>query len=117
MITGCPVVVNSRQRRTFNDAGPFNAGNNFCIGTWKQVGPRSYDLVHPFFIFDGSNAIGVSIERAHFLVSPDGNTFTGTCTQDNYDLFGTLIPVTHFDCTMNGTRIEPLLDYPFPLPL
>jgi hypothetical protein len=32
-----------------NDAGAFNTGNNFCIGAWKQVGARSYDLVHPFF--------------------------------------------------------------------
>src|SRR6266700_1341943 len=31
-----------------NDVGAFNAGNNFCVGAWKQVGPRSYDLVHPF---------------------------------------------------------------------
>jgi hypothetical protein len=59
-----------------NDVGPFNAGNNFCIGAWKQVGPRSYDVVHPFFLFDGNNAIGVSIERAHFLVS-QGNVASG----------------------------------------
>jgi hypothetical protein len=100
-----------------NDAGRFNAGNNFCVGAWKQVGPRSYDIVHPFFLFDGNNAIGVSIERAHFLVSQDGNRFTGTWTQDNYDLSGTLIPGNHFDGTMVGTRIAPDLEYPFPLPL
>jgi len=73
--------------------------------------------VHPFFLFEGMNAIGVSIERAHFLVSRDGNRFTGTWTQDNYDLTGTLIPGTHFDGTMSGTRIAPGLAYPFPLPL
>jgi hypothetical protein len=100
-----------------NDVGALNAGNNFCIGAWKQVGPRSYDLVHPFFLFDGNNAIGISIERAHFVVSQDGNRFTGTWTQDNYDLSGTLIPGNHFDGTMVGTRIAPDLEYPFPLPL
>ena len=100
-----------------NDAGAFNAGNNFCIGAWKQVGPRSYDVVHPFFIFEGMNAIAVSIEKAHILVSRDGNRFTGTWTQDNYDLTGTLIPGTHFDGTMSGTRIAPGLEFPFPLPL
>jgi hypothetical protein len=100
-----------------NDVGAFNAGNNFCIGAWKQVGRRSYDLVHPFFLFEGANAIGVSIFKAHFLVSRDGNTFTATWTQDNYDLSGKLIPATHFDGTMNGTRIAPGLEYPFPLPL
>jgi len=100
-----------------NDVGAFNAGNNFCIGAWKQVGPRSYDVVHPFFIFDGLNAIEVSIERAHFLISRDGNRFTGTWTQDNYDLTGTLIPGKHLDGTMSGTRIAPGPEFPFPLPL
>jgi hypothetical protein len=100
-----------------NDVGAFNAGNNFCIGAWKQVGPRSYDVVHPFFLFDGSNAIGVSIERAHFLVSQDGNRFAGTWTQDNYDLSGNLVPGFHYDGTMVGTRIAPDREYPFPLPL
>jgi|HubBroStandDraft_6_1064221.scaffolds.fasta_scaffold16758_4 hypothetical protein len=100
-----------------NDVGAFNAGNNFCIGAWKQVGSRSYEVVHPFFIFEGLNAIEVSIEKAHFLVSGDGNRFTGTWTQDNYDLTGTLIPGTHFDGTMRGTRIAPGPEFPFPLPL
>jgi hypothetical protein len=100
-----------------NDVGAFNAGNNFCVGAWKQVGPRSYDLVHPFFIFDGTNAIGVCIVKAHFLVSRAGNTFTATWSQDNYDLYGNLIPGTHFDGTQTGTRIAPDLEYPWPLPL
>ena len=100
-----------------NDVGAFNAGNNFCIGAWKQIGRRSYDLVHPFFLFEGTNAIGVSIFKAQFLVSRDGTTFTAIWTQDNYDLSGTLSLGTHFDGTMNGTRIAPGLEYPFPLPL
>jgi hypothetical protein len=100
-----------------NDAGAFNAGNNFCVGAWKQVGPRSYDLVHPFFLFDGLNATGVSIYKAHLTVSRDGNRFTGKWTQDNYDLYGVLIPKTHYAGTATGTRIAPGLEYPFPLPL
>jgi hypothetical protein len=100
-----------------NDVGAFNAGNNFCVGARKQVGPRSYDIVHPFFLFEGSNAIVVSIERAHLIVSRDGNSFMGTWIQDNYDLSGRLVPGTHFDGPMNGTRIAPGLEYPFPLPL
>jgi hypothetical protein len=100
-----------------NDVGLFNAGNNFCIGAWKQAGPRSYDLVHTFFIFDGMNAIGVSIEKSHLTVSRDGNRFKGIWNQDNYDLSGKLIPGSHFDGTITGTRIAPGLEYPFPLPL
>jgi hypothetical protein len=100
-----------------NDVGAFNAGNNFCVGAWKKAGPRSYDLVHTFFIFEGLNAIGVAIEKSHLTVSRDGNRFKGTWTQDNYDLSGTVVPGTHFDGTITGTRIAPGLEYPFPLPL
>jgi hypothetical protein len=100
-----------------NDVGAFNAGNNFCVGAWKQVGPRSYDLVHTFYLFDGTKAIGVSIEKSRVVVSRDGNRFRGTWNQDNYDLYGNLIPGTHFDGTIRGTRIAPGVEYPFPLPL
>ncbi len=100
-----------------NDVGAFNAGTNFCVGAWKKAGPRSYDLVHTFFIFDGMNAICVSIEKSHITVSRDGNRFRGTWTQDNYELSGKLIPESHFDGTITGTRIVPGQEYPFPLPL
>jgi hypothetical protein len=100
-----------------NDVGAFNAGTNFCMGAWKKTGPRSYDLVHTFFVLDGLNAIGVSIEKSHLTVSRDGNRFKGIWTQDNYDLSGKLIPGFHFDGTITGTRIAPGADYPFPLPL
>jgi hypothetical protein len=103
-----------------NDVGAFNAGTNFCIGAWKKVGPRSYDLVHTFYIFDENDpkiAIGVSIETSRLVVSRDGNRFTGKWTQDNYNLSGVLMPGTHFGGTIKGIRIAPGPDYPFPLPL
>jgi hypothetical protein len=100
-----------------NDVGAFNAGTNFCVGAWKRVGPRSYDLVHTAYIFDGMIAVGVGIEKSHLTVSRDGNRFRGTWTQDNFDLSGNLIPGSHFDGTIRGTRIAPGLEYPFPLPL
>jgi hypothetical protein len=100
-----------------NDVGPFLPVNAFCMGGWTQVGRRSYDLLHTFYISDGKNAIGVSIEKSHFIVSRDGNRYRGTWTQDNFDLSGNLIPGTHFDGRIRGTRIAPGLEYPFPLPL
>jgi hypothetical protein len=101
-----------------NDVGALDAGNNFCIGAWKKVGPRHYDVVHPFFVFDdsGKKAIGVAIETVHIVVSQDGNRFRGKWTQDNYDLSGNLIPGFHFDGTVRGTRIAPGLQFPFPFP-
>jgi hypothetical protein len=93
-----------------NDVGAFDAGNNFCIGAWKKVGPRRYDVVHPFFVFDdsGKKAIAIAIEQSRFIVAPDGNTFRGTWTQDNYDFSGNLLPGNHFDGTVSGTRIAPV---------
>ena len=100
-----------------NDVGAFNAGNNFCMGVWKQVGRRTYNLVHTFFVFEGNTAVGVSIEKSVVIVSRDGNRFTGTWNQDNYDLYGALKPGTHAEGTISGTRITTEPDYPFPLPL
>ena len=87
------------------------------MGAWEKVGPRSYDLVHTFFVLDGTNAIGVSIEKSHITVSRYGKRFNGIWTQDNYDLSGNLTPGFHFEGTITGTRIAPGLEYPFPLPL
>jgi hypothetical protein len=102
-----------------NDVGALDAGNNFCIGAWKTVGVRTYDVVHPFFLFDnsGKKAIAISIEREHITVARDGNMLQGTWTQDNYDLSGKVIPNTHFDGTIVGMRIAPGLPFPFPFPL
>jgi hypothetical protein len=101
-----------------NDVGALNGGNNFCIGAWKKVGQRTYELVHPFFVFDdsGKNVIAVAIEKSRATVSRDGNTFRGKWTQDNYDLSGNLIAGFHVDGTIVGTRITPGLPFPFPFP-
>lgn len=101
-----------------NDVGALNGGNNFCIGAWKKVGGRTYELVHPFFVFDdsGKKVIAVAIEKSRATVSRDGNTFQGKWTQDNYDLSGNLIAGFHFDGTIIGTRITPGLPLPFPFP-
>jgi hypothetical protein len=76
-----------------NDVGALDAGTNFCMGAWKRVQGRTYELVHTFFIFDGSGkkAIAIVIEKQHMTVARDGNTFRGIWTQDNYDFSGNLI--------------------------
>ena len=100
-----------------NDSGALDAGNNFCVGAWKRVRGRTYELLHTFFVFDssGKKAIAIAIEESRLIVARDGNTFRGTWTQDNYDLSGNLLPGTHFEGTIIGTRIAPGLPFPFPL--
>jgi hypothetical protein len=101
-----------------NDVGALDSGTNFCMGAWKRIGTRTYELVHTFFIFDssGKKAIAISIERSCFTVSRDGNTFAGTWNQDNYDFSGNVLPGTHFEGTLTATRIAPGLPFPFPFP-
>ena len=101
-----------------NDVGALDGGTNFCMGAWKRVHGRTYELVHTFFIFDGSGkkAIAIVIEKQRMTVSRDGNTFRGTWTQDNYDFAGNLIPGNHFDGPVTGKRIAPGLTFPFPFP-
>ena len=76
------------------------------------------DVVHPFFVFDdsGKKAIGVAIEKAHIVVSRDGNRFSGKWTQDNYDFSGNVLAGTHSEGPTSGTRIAPGLPFPFPFP-
>jgi hypothetical protein len=102
-----------------NDTGVPGGGNSFCMGAWKRIGPLTYSLVHPFFVLDASGPapIAIGIERARMTVAPDGNTFQGTWTQDNYDFSGHVVPGGHFDGTLTGTRIAPGLHFPFPFPL
>ena len=101
-----------------NDSPPPAGGNNFCMGAWKRVGPRSYAMVHPFFLFDasGKKPIAVVVLEQRMTVARNGNTFTGTWNQDNYDFSGNLIPGNHFDGPVTGTRIAPGLPFPFPFP-
>ena len=100
-----------------NDTGPSGGGNNFCMGAWKRIKARTYAQVHPFFIYDTSGkAVAIAIERSQRTLGPDGNTFTGMWTQDNYDFSGNVLPGTHFEGTLTGTRIAPGLPFPFPFP-
>jgi hypothetical protein len=101
-----------------NDSGALDSGNNFCIGAWQRAGARAYDLVHTFFVFDGSGkkVMYIAIEESHLIVARDGNTFRGKWTQDNYDLSGNLVSGFHAGGTIAGTRIAPGLRFPFPFP-
>lgn len=99
-----------------NDSGVPGGGNNFCMGAWKRVGVRAYDLVHMFFVFDGAQPTGIAIEKSHIIVSRDGNTFRGEWTQDNYDFSGNVVPGFHSEGTVTGARIVPGIQSPVSFP-
>jgi hypothetical protein len=101
-----------------NDSPVPDGRNNFCVGVWKRVGARTYDLLHTFLVFDssGKKPIAIAIEQSRIIVGRDGNTFRGTWTQDNYDFSGNVMPGFHFDGTVTGERIAPGLRFPFPFP-
>ena len=102
-----------------NDSPVPDGGNNFCMGSWKKIGHRRYALVHPFLLFDasGKKPMGVSIERSELIVSRDGNTFTGTWNQDNYDFLGNAHSKDPFRGSDNRDANRPRPSVPISVPV
>lgn len=81
---------------------------NVCFGVWKYVGHNTYKLKHPAFLWDSNGVwIGYRILRQTVTLAPDGNSFTGTWSNDRTDTNGNI--VTHIDADIAGTRVE--VDY------
>jgi hypothetical protein len=93
-------------------------GGNVCPGVWEKIGRRSYLTVHPAFDYDASNThvVGIFIERLKITISPDGNSYQGDFTWDNYDLQGNLLSDLSVAGRIMGTRIQVGSAFPFPFP-
>ena len=78
---------------------------NVCLGVWVKIGPRSYSLKHPTWLYDesGVNLIGVGMLREKITLDSKGATYTGELTIDIYDLAGN--PLDHETTAITGTRI------------
>jgi hypothetical protein len=81
------------------------ATGSFCLGVWKQVGPRHYRLSH---FTKGWDAVlgqpeGPGIIREDVVLSHDGKTYSGTFTLDQYDDSKSL--VAHIVGQIKGSRI------------
>ena len=79
---------------------------NVCLGVWKQTGPRTYKLTHPSWYFDGAgNLLGTVVIHETVVLNGDGNSYTGSSTEDVYDVYG------NFQGALTGelsaTRIKP----------
>jgi hypothetical protein len=88
---------------TLNDTGN-PSGGNVCLGVWVKSGPNAYKLRHPYWRWDATGTlIGSGVLRFEVTVDPDGNSFTGTFTNDQFDLAGN--NVHHGAGTTHGQRI------------
>jgi len=89
------------------NSGRNPATQSFCLGVWKKVSFLHYKLNH-FAIswdptVDPNNPQGPANIREDVILSPDGKTFKGTFTIDQYDESGNLlIQITGL---LSGTRI------------
>lgn len=71
------------------------ADSSFCLGTWAQTGPRTYQLNHFMLSWvQNVDANGVDVDntfvgpanlRETVTLSPDGNSYTGTFVLTQYD--------------------------------
>lgn len=84
---------------------------NFCLGVWKQTGENRYYLNHfPWKFNDttgGTAGIGVPQDGVQLteevVVSPDGKSYSGNFTLQQYDTSGTL--TTTIKGSLTATRV------------
>jgi len=97
-----------------NSGGRAPITSSFCMGVWKPVGWHMYKLNHFAISWDPTqvstaNPNGVIVGPAQIqeqvTLSPEGSTFTGTFTIDQYD--ESLNNLAHVEGTITGTRITP----------
>jgi len=70
---------------------PPNGTGNMCLGVFKQIGPQTYKLRHPFWIIDADgNLAGSGFYLERVTVAPGGNTYSGTFDFQELDLNGNL---------------------------
>ena len=79
-----------------------------CLGVWKYVGHNTYKLKHPALLWDANGVwIGYRILRQTITLAPDGNSFTGTWSNDRTDINGNIL--VHIDADIAGARVD--VDY------
>jgi hypothetical protein len=114
VIDNSVVVWHADGTEIMNSARSAQDGN-FCLGVWKRTGRRTYFLNHiPWQgnVFDptvpadtiGAPQSGVQIIEK-IMLSPDGNSYTGTFTLHSYDTSGKVY--VWFSGVIKAKRITP----------
>jgi hypothetical protein len=80
------------------------ATQSFCLGVWKHIGGLKYKLNHFAISWDShGNLVGPANIREEVILNPDGESFDGTFTIDQFDLVGNTL--AHLTGVLAGTRI------------
>ena len=83
-------VWNSDGTEILNDIAPpqpANGAGTICLGAYKKVGPRTYKLRHPFWIFDANAKLaGTGVIQEQVTVADNGNSYSGSFKYITYDL-------------------------------
>jgi hypothetical protein len=91
-------------------------GGGFCLGVWGQTGFLTFELNHfpiAFSSTSGTVANYINI-REQITLSPSGDSYTGTFTEDVYDPKGN--HVDHVAGTITATRMTVDSSFPTAVP-
>ena len=91
-------------------------GGGFCLGVWGETGFLTFELNHFPIAFDptsGKVANYINIREQNTL-SPSGDSYTGTFTENVYDPKGN--QVDHLTGTVVGTRMTVDSSFPSAVP-
>ena len=87
-----------------NDDGVPPAEGNVCLGVFKKIGPRTFQIKHPAFVWDGNGIlIGTLVILETITLDHRHNSYHGQFAFDFYDLYGNLTDVV--SGKLNGERI------------
>jgi hypothetical protein len=89
-----------------NSAGRAPATENFCLGVWTKIAPRTFRLNHFALSYDALTGVlnGKVRIQEQVILSKDGNQFTGTFSIDVFEPVANQ-HVDHLEGIMTGERL------------
>jgi hypothetical protein len=95
-----------------NSGGRAPVTITFCLAVWEKQGPREYNLNHFVIAWDpkpvlpdspNGTILGPANIKELVTLAPDGQSYTGTFSIDQYDEAGHHL--VHIEGKITGTRI------------
>jgi len=90
-----------------NSGGRAPGTENFCLGVWTRIAPRTFRLNHFALSYDALTGAlnGKARIQEQVVLSKDGNQFTGTFSIDVFEPVANR-KVDHLEGLMNGERLS-----------